>query len=471
MHDDAQDTPDDGNKQGPLPFRSEEGHLSSEWLDLLRGYLASESADAVRELMAPLHEADTGDVLETLDPGERVQLVRLLGDAFDYSALTEVDDSVRLELMESLPNAEIARGVADLDSDDAVYIIEDLDEEDREEILAQIPVFERLSLKRSLDFPEDSAGRLMQTDFIAIPPFWTVGQTIDYMRTTKDLPDDFYQIYVVDPGYKLLGTIPLDRILRSERLTRISDIMNEQVRQLEATTDQEEAARVFERYNLIEIAVIDESERLVGVLTIDDIVDVIHEEASEDIHRLGGVGDEDISGTVPEVLRSRATWLLVNLGTATVSSVVIGFFGATIEQMVALAVLMPIVASMGGVAGTQTMTVTVRAISQRELDKLNTRRLIRRELAVALANGVLFAILLGVVTLLRFSNLSLAVVIGLAMIVNMLVAGTCGILIPLGLDRLKIDPAVASSTFVMTFTDVVGFFAFLALAGWWFGLF
>src|SRR5690606_21847580 len=400
-----------------------------------------------------------------------VRLVMLLGDDFDYSALTEVDDSVRIELMEELPNAHIARGVADLDSDDAVYILEDLDKEDRDEILEQMPAFDRISLKRSLDFPEDSAGRRMQSEFIAIPPFWTVGQTIDYLRTNDDLPDDFYQIYVVDPGYNLLGTIPLDRILRVQRATKVEDIMNTQVRQIDATLDQEEAARIFERYDQVEVAVVDESKRLVGVLTIDDIVDVINEEANEDIHRLGGVGDEDISNTVPGVVRSRATWLLVNLGTATLASIVIGLFDATIEQMVALAVLMPIVASMGGVAGTQTMTVTVRAISQKELDKLNARRLIRRELLVGLANGAIFSVLLGIITMLRFQNPALGIVIGMAMVINMVVAGGCGILIPLALDKLKIDPAVASSTFVMTLTDVIGFFAFLTLAGWWFGLF
>lgn len=449
----------------------EDGRLRQDWFDALRAEIEASDANALRARMEPLHESETGDVIEALPADDRVRLVLLLGDAFDYSALTEVDDSVRIQLMEELPNADIARGMADLDSDDAVYILEDLGEEDRNEILEQMPVFDRISLKRSLDFPEESAGRRMQSEFIAIPPFWTVGQTIDYLRTNDDLPDDFYQLYVVTPGFNLLGTIPLDRILRSQRATRIEDIMNTQVRQIDATLDQEEAARIFERYDQVEVAVVDESKRLVGILTIDDIVDVINEEANEDIHRLGGVGDEDISRPVPGVVRSRATWLLVNLFTATLASLVIGLFDATIEQMVALAVLMPIVASMGGVAGTQTMTVTVRAISQRELDQNNARRLIRRELLVGLTNGLIFAVLLGGITALRFANPALGIVIGMAMVINMIVAGGCGILIPLALEKLKVDPAVASSTFVMTFTDVVGFFAFLALAGWWFGLF
>jgi len=461
----------DGPDDGTIPLRNEDGGLNRDWIEALRLPLHAGDAETVRALAEPLHESELGAVLEALESEERVALVTLLGDAFDYAALTEVDDSVRIELMEELPNESIARGVADLDSDDAVYILEDIDQADRDEILSQMPPFERLSLKRSLDYPEDSAGRRMQTEFIAIPPFWTVGQTIDYLRTEEDLPDDFYQIYVVDPGYMLKGTIPLDRILRSPRAVRIADIMSAQVRQIVATEDQEEAARVFERYDLIEVAVVDESMRLVGVLTIDDIVDVIHEEAGEDMHRLGGVGDEEISDRVRDAVRSRVTWLVVNLGTATLASLVIGMFGATIEQMVALAVLMPIVASMGGVAGTQTMTVTVRALSTRQLDKLNVRRLITRELLVGFTNGIIFAVFLGAITWLRFANPSLGIVIALAMLINMIVAGGCGILIPLLLQRLKIDPAVASSTFVMTVTDVVGFFVFLTLAGIWFGLF
>lgn len=471
MNEYAENAPDAPDASTEVSLRDAEGRLNPQWMGLLSAGILTEDAELLRSLMVPLHESDTGDIIEALPADDRVRLVQLMGDAFDYSALTEVDDSVRIDLMEELPNADIAKGVADLDSDDAVYLLEDLEQEDRDEILAQMPAFERLSLKRSLDFPEESAGRRMQTEFIAIPPFWTVGQTIDCLRSDDNLPDDFHQIYVVDPGYNLLGTIALDRVLRAQRPTTISDIMNTQVRQLEATLDQEEAARIFERYDLIEVAVIDESKRLVGVLTIDDIVDVIHEEAGEDIHRLAGVGDEDISGTVKDAVRSRVGWLLANLVAATLASIVIGFFDGTIEQMVALAVLMPIVASMGGNAGTQTMTVTVRAIAMRELDSFNARRLITREFLVGFINGIIFAVLLGIITALRFSSISLGVVIGLAIIVNMIVAGLCGILVPLGLYRLKVDPAIASSTFVMTITDVVGFFAFLTIAGLWFGLF
>ena len=452
------------------PFRTADGHLDREWLDGLRRHLADESAADVTELMMPLHAADTGDVLEELTHEERVRLVTLLGPHFDYTALTEVDDVVRAELMEVLPNADIARGVAAIDSDDAVYILEDIDAPDREEILAQMPAFERLSLRRSLDFPEDSAGRRMQTEFIAIPPFWTVGQTIDYMRSEQELPDDFFQIYVVDPGYNVLGTIALDKFLRAKRHVRIEDLMNRNLITVDAGQDQEEAARVFERYDLVEVAVTDENHRLVGVLTVDDMVDVIHEEASEDIRLLAGVGNEEISDNVWGAVRSRASWLTVNLATAVLASLVIGLFDATIEQMVALAILMPIVASMGGNAGTQTMTVTVRALALRELDRRRILRLIRREITVGLVHGGIFAAMIGVVTALWFGSVSLGAVIAVAMVVNMFAAGTAGVLIPLLLDKLKIDPAVASSTFVTTVTDVVGFFAFLGLAGLWFGI-
>ena len=452
-------------------FRDAEGHISPLWLERLRAFLGAGRGDEVATVIAPLHHSDLGDVLEQLDPDERVALVRSLGEKFDFSALTEVDESIRLEIMEALPNAEIARGVAELDNDDAVYLLEDLEQEDRDEILSALPTFERLVLKRSLDFPEESAGRRMQTDFIAIPPFWTVGQVIDYLRDERDLPDEFYQLYVVDAAYKVLGTLPLDKFLRAQRATKIDTIMNTNLVLVNASEDQEEAARSFERYDLVEVGVVDESGRLVGVLTIDDIVDVIHEEADEDIKLLAGVGDEDVSDTTVDTVRSRVPWLVVNLVTAVLVSFVIGLFNATIEQMVALAVLMPIVASMGGNAGAQTMTVTVRALAMRELDGGRLRRLIRREMVVGVVNGVIFAILIGIVTALRYGDVQLGIVIGLAMVINMIVAGTFGILIPLTLDKLKADPAIASAVFVTTITDVIGFFAFLGIAGLWFGLF
>ncbi len=471
MTDDPDIAESEAPRVDPNALRDPDDHLNPLWVERLRAHLGAGDVAEIIGMTGELHAADMGDVLEALAPDERVRLVTTLGEKFDFSALTEVDDSVRSDIIDVLPAADVARGVAELDNDDAVYILEDIDVPEREEILAQLPAFERLSLKRSLDFPEDSAGRLMQTDFIAIPPYWTVGQTIDYMRAEKDLPDEFYQIYVVDPSYNLLGIIPLDKFLRSKRDVRIGDLMNTNVIQVEATEDQEEAARDFERYDLVEVAVVDESKRLLGVLTIDDIVDVIHEEATEDMQLLAGVGDGEISDSVGRTVRGRATWLVVNLVTAMLASFVIGLFDATIEEMVALAALMPIVASMGGNAATQTMTVTVRAIAMRELDSFKIRRLILREIAVGALNGLIFALLLGLLTALRFFNPGLGLVIGMAMVVNMLAAGSAGILIPLTLNRLKIDPAVASSVFVTTVTDVVGFFGFLGLAALWIRLF
>lgn len=452
-------------------FRDEEGQIGALWLERLKAFILGRRSEDVALVMAPLHIADVGDVLEQLEAQERIALVRMLGERFDFSALTEVDESIRLEIMEALPNAEIARAVAELDNDDAVFLLEDLEKADRDEILSALPAFERLALKRSLDFPEDSAGRRMQTDFIAIPPFWTVGQAIDYLRADQDLPDEFYQLYVVDAAYKVLGTLPLDKFLRAKRATRIEAIMNTGQVLVDALEDQEEAARSFERYDLVEVGVVDENGRLVGVLTIDDIVDVIHEEADEDIKLLAGVGDEEVSDTTLDTVRSRMPWLSVNLVAAVLVSFVIGLFNATIEQMVALAVLMPIVASMGGNAGTQTMTVTVRALAMRELDGGRLRRLIRREMVVGVANGVIFAIFIGVVTAFRYGSMALGAVIGSAMVINMIVAGTFGILIPVTLDRLRADPAIASAVFVTTITDIIGFFAFLGIAGLWFGLF
>ena len=277
--------------------------------------------------------------------------MRLLGDDFDFTALTEVDESVRREIVSDLSLEQVAEGLEELDSDDAVYILEDLDEKDQDDILARLPFTERIRLRRSLDYPEDTAGRRMQTEFVAVPPYWSVGQTIDYMRDDEDLPETFAQIFVIDPTFRLLGTVDLDRILRSRRDVKVEDIMRETSRSIPADMDQEDAAQMMGQYDLPSAAVVDENNRLVGVLTIDDVVDMIQEEADEDIKRLGGVGDEELSDNVASTVRSRLPWLLVNLATAIIASMVIGVFDATIEQMVALAVLMPIVASMGGNAG------------------------------------------------------------------------------------------------------------------------
>ncbi|PZO76773.1 MAG: magnesium transporter [Mesorhizobium amorphae] len=461
---------DDARPGARVDIYDADGAVRAGYLAHIGAAIADRDTVALRDEVPALHQSELGDLLEALLPEQRRQLVELLGSDFDFSALTEVDEAVRLAIVENLPNAQIAQAVQELDSDDAVYILEDLDEEDQEEILAQLPFTERIRLRRALDYPEESAGRRMQTEFVAVPPFWTVGQTIDYMRDDKNLPERFSQIFVIDPTFKLRGAVDLDAILRSQRGVKVEDVMHETRHAIPATMDQEDAAQVFEQYDLLSAAVVDENERLVGVLTIDDVVDVIQQEAEEDLLRMGGVGDEELSDTILTTSRLRVPWLSVNLFTAFLSASVIGLFDATIEQMVALAVLMPIVASMGGNAATQTMTVTVRALATRDLDIYNAGRVIRREAAVGLINGVVFAGLIGLVAGFWFSNANLGGIIAAAMVINMMAAATAGILIPLLLDRVGADPAIASAVFVTMVTDVVGFFAFLGLATWWFGI-
>ncbi|RCS24358.1 magnesium transporter [Phyllobacterium salinisoli] len=448
----------------------EDGAIRSSFLATVGAAIADRDVLFLRSHVGGLHPSELGHILEVLQPEQRQALVQLLGEDFNFAALTEVDEAIRLQIVDALPNDQIAEGVQELDSDDAVYILEDLDQEDQEEILAKLPFTERIRLRRSLEYPEESAGRRMQTEFVAVPPFWTIGQTIDYMREDHDLPDHFSQVFVIDPTFRLLGAIALDRVLRTGRNVKVEDIMHETRHAIPATMDQEEAAQIFEQYDLLSAAVVDENERLVGVLTIDDVVDVIQAEAEEDLMRMGGVGDEELSDSVIATSRSRVPWLLVNLFTAFLSASVIGLFEATIQEMVALAVLMPIVASMGGNAATQTMTVTVRAIATRDIDIYNASRVIRREAIIGLLNGLIFAVLIGLVAGGWFHNPQLGGIIAAAMVINMLAAALAGILIPLLLHRFGADPAIASSVFVTTVTDVTGFLAFLGLATWWFGV-
>jgi len=452
-------------------FRDDDGAIRSEFLDNVREAIGRSDAAALQVLVGELHESDTGDLIEALDADLRPRFVELLGRAFDFTALTEVEDAVREEILEDLPAQTVAEGVRDLDSDDAAHILEDLPQQEQAEILQQMPPPERSAVERILHYPEESAGRRMQTEFIAVPPSWTVGDAIDHMRETVDLPERFFELYVVDDGRKLLGAIGLDRLLRAKRPVPLADLVDPDRRRVRATDDQEAVARMFERYNLVAAPVVDDGERLVGVLTFDDIVDVIEEEAEEDIRALGGVTrDEELADSVWRIARGRFNWLLVNLATAFLASSVLGLFEGSLEKMVALAVLAPIVASQGGNATTQTMTVAVRALATRELTDANAWRVIIRELLVGLVNGVAFAVITGVAAWAWFKVPGLGIVIGLAMMCNLVAAALGGILIPLGLNRLRVDPAVASSPFVTTVTDVVGFFAFLAIATLWFGL-
>ena len=452
---------------GDVELRDEEGGVSSEFLHAVAAALEDGNADRLRELTLPLHAADLADLIALLRPERRGELITTLGSDFDAAALPELDEAVRDQVLEVMPTEQVAEALQQLDSDEAVYVIEDLDKEEQSDILAKLPPFERAQLERSLEYPEDSAGRIMQTDLISVPPFWSVGQAIDYMRLAEDLPDRFYEIFVVDPAYHLIGSVALNRLLRSKRPVTIEQITARDVYPIQIDADQEEVARQFERYNLTSAPVVDKDGRLVGVITADDVVEVVQEEASEDILKMGGVAGASLTDSVWTTTRHRFTWLFVNLGTALLAASVIRLFAATIEQMVALAVLMPIVASMGGNAGNQTMTVTVRALAMRDLGSANVYRVVGREATVGLVNGLVFAVLLGTVVYFWFGNDELGLVIAAAMVVNFLVAAMAGILIPLTLDHLGIDPAVASTVFVTTITDVVGFFAFLGLAALW----
>ena len=454
-----------------FPMRDQDGNVRPEFVEKIASAVKATDAAFLREVVAELHEADLGDLIEALEPDDRVSLVELTGADFDFSALNEVDDSVREEILDELEPETVAEGVRELESDDAVELLEGLDEEDQEEILEKLPPSERTALERSLEYPENSAGRRMQTEFIAVPPDWTVGQAIDYMRDTADLPGRFYEIYAVDSAQHWQGAVSLDALLRARRPVPLADLIDADRRRVSVMDDQEEVARLFGKYNLVAVPVVDTANRLVGVITVDDVVDVIEEEAEEDIKALGGVTrDEELSDSVWKIARGRFNWLLVNLATAFLASSVLGLFEGQLQKMVALAVLAPIVASQGGNATTQTMTVAVRALATQELGDANARRVIMRELLVGVLNGVAFAVITGVAAYVWFRMPALGVVIGLAMICNLVAAGLGGILIPLALHRLRVDPAVASSPFVTTVTDVVGFFSFLSIATLWFGL-
>jgi magnesium transporter len=454
-----------------VTLRDEDGAVRADFVERVAQAIITGNSAALRELIGELHQADVGDLIEALDPELRSRLVTLMGHDFDFSALTEVDDTVREEILEELPAEAVAEGVRELDSDDAVAILADLPKDEQTEILEQLPPPERVALARSLLYPENSAGRRMQTEFMAVPPVWTVGRTIDYLRETPDLPDRFWEIYVVDSAGRLQGTVALDRLLRTKRPVSIAELIDEEMHPVRVTDDQEDVARLFEHYDLVATPVVDEADRLVGVITFDDIVDVIEQAAEEDIRALGGVGrEEELSDPVWFVARGRFNWLLVNLATAFLASSVLGLFEGELQKMVALAILAPIVASQGGNAATQTMTVAVRALATHELSSANAARIILREVLVGLVNGLAFAVITGVAAAVWFKVPDLGLVIGLAMICNLLAGALGGILVPLALHRFHADPAISSGVFVTTVTDVVGFFSFLGIATLWFGL-
>ena len=411
-----------------------------------------------------LSAADIADIINLLPRSEIKSFIEFIENDFNPEILSELEEHIREEVINFLGPTHVAEFLQKLETDDAVHVIEDLDENDKNIILNKIPDIERKDLELSLNYPEDSAGRLMSVDFVSLSPNMNVGEAIDSFRISDDLPIEFYEIYLVNESSKPIAAISLSNIIRSSRDKSLKDLESHELIMISADMDRELVAYQFERFDLVSAPVVDDKGSLIGVITADDIVEVFKDEAGEDIKLLGGVGDEDITDSVIETSSNRFSWLFVNLITAVIASIVIGFFGRTIEEIVALAILMPIVASMGGNAGTQTLTITVRSLSTRDLIPLNYKRIINREILVSLLNGLLFAIIIGVLSAMWFSNFGLGLVLAIAMVINMVTAGFAGIIIPLILNKLGIDPALASSVFVTTVTDVVGFMVFLGLA-------
>ncbi len=422
------------------------------------------NVSATRDLCGPMHPADLADLFELTPADLRGDLALALGDMLDGDVLAEMNDHVREGLVDALEPYEVAGLAAELDTDDAVAIIEDMDDADQAAVLRALDPDDRAAIEAALAYPGESAGRLMQRELIAVPQHWSVGQTIDYLRDNPALTTDFWEIFVVDPAHKPIGTVQLSWILRTPRDIAMIDVMKREQTLIPVDMDQEEIALRFQKYALISAAVIDHDGRLVGMITVDDIVHIISQEAGEDILRLSGAGDGDINQPLLLTVRTRLTWLIVNLGTAILASSVVGLFQGLIATFAVLAVLMPIVSGMGGNAGTQTLAVVVRALATNQLTSSNTVRMIAREFRIALTNGLTLGVLIGVSVGLLYQNVTLGLVIGAAMVINNLVAGLAGILVPVILDRRDIDPAVSSAVFVTAATDVMGFFSFLGLA-------
>ncbi|SHJ07098.1 magnesium transporter [Palleronia salina] len=451
-----------------LPERDDEDDayaLRDDVIRTIRDAVESEDREALVAALEPLHPADIADLLEQMEPGPRQRLIALYGTEFDGEILSELDESIREDVIASLPPEVLSEAVRMLESDDVVDLLEDLEPEQQDAILEALDRPERVAVQRALSFPEGSAGRLMQREVVTAPQHWTVGDAIDFMRARLDLPEQFYHIVLVDPRHRPVGHVTLGKVMSSDRVTPLIDLQEPSFRTIPAEQDEEDVAYAFNQYHLISAPVVDEDGRLVGVITIDDAMIVLSDENEEDLLLLAGVGDESIADRTLQIVRQRFPWLLANLATAILASLVIAQFESTLQAIVALAVLMPIVASMGGNAGTQSMTVAVRALATRDLTGSNAFRVIRREVGAGLLNGLLFAVIMGVIGWVWFGTLMLGVVLGLAMVINLVVAGLAGVLVPLVLEKIGVDPALASGTFVTTVTDVVGFFAFLGLAG------
>ena len=413
-----------------------------------------------------MHPADAADIIEHLSENDRENLIKLNNFKVDPEVFIELNESIQSELINYLSSDTIVNILKNLESDDAIKILENVDEKDKNTILGSLPPKDRFALLESLSYPEDSAARIMQREFTAIPSNWSVGQTIDYLRENKDLPEEFLEIFIVDQEFKPIGTVPSSKVLRTPRDTKMMSIMSESQLLIPVDMDKEEVGNLFENYNLSSAAVTDKNDKLVGMIAYDDVLTVLKEEAEEDALRLAGVGDEEITDGVITKTKRRFNWLLLNLFTAFLATYCISLFGATIEQMVVLAFLMPIVASMGGNAGMQTLAVTVRSLATQDLTKNNFTNNIIKEFNIGVLNGIIFAIISSVIVYFWFNDIQLALIISISMVLTMIVDGLFGILIPVTLKKMNIDPAISSSVFVTTITDVIGFVSFLGVGAY-----
>ncbi len=440
-------------------------HLPDNEIKEIVDAVRSQDSDTVYAHLNELSNADSAELISKIKDDDRHELLSMYSDAITPETFAEMDEELSRSTLLDMPPKQVAQIVSELESDDALLLVEILPSDFQQEVINELSSKTKLAMEEGLSFPEDSAGRLMRRELVAIPEFWTVGKTIDYLRAaSNNLPEEFFDIFIIDTSHHLTGEIPLSRIIRAPRSKKINDLKLEEIHPISAMTDQEDVAHMFRRENIVSAPVVDDNNRLIGMITIDDIVDVIDEEAAEDILFMAGVDHGDLYKAVISTTSTRFRWLFINLITAILASVVISFFDATIEQVVALAVLMPIVASMGGNAGTQALTVAVRAIATHELSDTNTLRVIWKETLVGFLNGVLFAALTGILAALWFASPILGMVIAMAMIINLLVAGVFGSSIPLVLNKFGIDPAISSTVLLTTVTDVIGFLSFLGLA-------
>jgi len=442
--------------------------FNKEYIRVVNEKIQNNDAEFITNSFKEMHPADTADIIEHLSENDREKLIKLNSFKIDPEVFIELNESIQSEIIKYLSTDTIVSILKNLESDNAIKILENLDEKNKDVVLNSLPPKDRFILQESLSYPEDTAARLMQREFTAIPSNWSVGQTIDYLRENKDLPQEFLEIFIVDSEFKPIGTVPSSKVLRTPRDTKMQSIMLETQLSIPVDMDQEEVGHLFENYNLNSACVVDKSNKLVGMITSDDVLTVLKEEAEEDALRLAGVGDEEITDGVLKKTKRRFNWLLLNLFTAFLATWVISIFGATIEQMVALAFLMPIVASMGGNAGMQTLAVTIRTLATNELTKNNFVQTVSKEFSIGILNGVIFALISAIIVQLWFKDIKLSLIISISMILNMIVAGLFGILVPVALKRMKIDPAIASSVFVTTITDVIGFLSFLGIGAYFF---